>query len=139
MASTSVSRIVPAPPERVWQLIGGFDSLPDWLPDIPSSTLENGGRHRRLNTSDGATVVERLLAFNEAERQYSYAIVEAPFPVTDYVSTLRVHAVSDDPAVSEVQWSGRFVPTDGASEADVVALFNGIYSDGLKALGAAVA
>ncbi|WP_329327391.1 hypothetical protein [Streptomyces mirabilis] len=49
------------------------------------------------------------------------------------VSTLRVHAVSGDATVSEVQWSGRFVPTD-ASEADVVALFTGIYGDGLEAL-----
>ncbi|MFF1966817.1 SRPBCC family protein, partial [Streptomyces sp. NPDC058232] len=38
MASTSVSRVVPASPERVWQLIGGFDSLPDWLPYIAEST-----------------------------------------------------------------------------------------------------
>lgn len=99
MASTSVSRIVPAPPERVWQLIGGFGSLPDWLPNIPSSILEEGGRLRRLGTPDGDTIVERLVAFNEEERQYSYAIVEAPFPVTDYVSTLRVHAVSGDATV----------------------------------------
>ncbi|MFB9578490.1 SRPBCC family protein, partial [Streptomyces yanii] len=28
MASTSVSRIVPASPEKVWSLIGGFDALP---------------------------------------------------------------------------------------------------------------
>jgi hypothetical protein len=133
MASTSVSRTVPAPPERVWQLIGGFGSLPDWLPYIPSSILEDGGRLRRLGNPDGDTIVERLVAFNEEERQYSYAIVEAPFPVTDYVSTLRVHAVSGDATVSEVQWSGRFVPTD-ASEADVVALFTGICGDGLEAL-----
>ncbi|MEV5548533.1 SRPBCC family protein, partial [Streptomyces sp. NPDC052309] len=32
MASTSVSRLVPASPDKVWNLIGGFDALPDWLP-----------------------------------------------------------------------------------------------------------
>ncbi|QIY68023.1 SRPBCC family protein [Streptomyces sp. RLB1-33] len=137
MASTSVSRTLPAAPERVWQLIGGFGSLPDWLPYISSSTLEEGGRRRRLTNPDGDTIVERLVAFNDEERHYSYAIVEAPFPVTDYISTLRVHAVSGDPTVSEVQWSGRFVPANTA-ESEVVALFTGIYGDGLAALSKAV-
>ncbi|MGW5591330.1 hypothetical protein ACWEWF_46800, partial [Streptomyces sp. NPDC003857] len=35
MASTSVSRIVPASGERVWDLIGGFHALPGWPPDAP--------------------------------------------------------------------------------------------------------
>ncbi|WP_330455562.1 SRPBCC family protein [Streptomyces sp. NBC_00820] len=133
MASTSVSRIVPASPEHVWRLIGGFDSLPDWLPFIPSSTLEDGGRMRRLSDAEGQTIVERLISFDEEQRFYSYSIVEAPFPVTDYLSTLRVYAVTGDDAVSEVQWSGRFTPRD-VPDADVVALFTGIYSDGLEAL-----
>ncbi|KOQ38438.1 SRPBCC family protein, partial [Achromobacter xylosoxidans] len=39
MAQASASITLPATPDRVWQLIGGFDSLPDWLPYIPSSEL----------------------------------------------------------------------------------------------------
>ncbi|MDX3071047.1 SRPBCC family protein [Streptomyces sp. NPDC088354] len=137
MASTSVSRIVPASPDRVWQLVGGFGSLPDWLPYIPSSTLEEGGRTRRLANPNGEVIVERLIAFNEDERQYSYAILQAPFPVVDYLSTLRVHAVSGNDDIAEVQWSGRFV-AEGASDDEVVALFTGIYRDGLEALDKAL-
>ncbi|MDL2078959.1 SRPBCC family protein [Streptomyces sp. GXMU-J15] len=133
MASTSVSHVVPASPQRVWDLIGGFDALPDWLPYIPESTALEGGRIRRLTNPDGDTIVERLVAFSEAERFYTYAILEAPFPVTGYLSTLRVHAVPGRDDVAEVQWSGRFTP-DGVSEADAEALFAGIYRDGLAAL-----
>ena len=79
------------------------------------------------------TIVERLVAFSEAERFYTYAILEAPFPVTGYLSTLRVHAIPGRDDVAEVQWSGRFTP-DGVSEADAEALFAGIYRDGLAAL-----
>lgn len=43
MASTSVSRVVPADPETVWRLVGGFHALPDWLPYIPESTPLEGG------------------------------------------------------------------------------------------------
>ncbi|WP_405447673.1 SRPBCC family protein [Streptomyces achromogenes] len=133
MASTSVSRTVPASPEKVWSLIGGFDALPDWLPYIPESTTLEGGRVRRLTNPEGEVIIERLVDFNEAERHYSYAILQAPFPVNGYVSTLRVHAVPGREDTTEVQWSGRFNP-DGATEDEVVDLFTGIYRDGLDAL-----
>ncbi|MFD8600467.1 SRPBCC family protein [Kitasatospora sp. NPDC059646] len=138
MASTSVSRIVPAAPDTVWKLIGGFDSLPDWLPYIPESTALEGGRVRRLRNPEGGVIVERLVAFNEAERHYSYAIQQAPFPVNGYLSTIRVHAVPGRDDLAEVQWSGRFNP-DGATEDEAVALFTAIYRDGLDALRAALA
>jgi hypothetical protein len=133
MASTSVSRTVPAPPDKVWSLIGGFDALPDWLPYIPESTALEGGRVRRLENLEGEVIIERLVDFNETERHYSYAILQAPFPVDGYVATLRVHAIPGQENAAEVQWSGRFNP-DGATEDEVVDLFTGIYRDGLDAL-----
>ncbi|MFB7245484.1 hypothetical protein CW362_09480 [Streptomyces populi] len=133
MASTSVSRVVPASPQRVWDLIGGFDALPDWLPYIPESTALEGGRVRRLTNPDGDAIVERLVSFDEAGRHYSYAILEAPFPVTGYLSTLRVHPVAGRDDVAEVQWSGRFTP-DGVTDAEAESLFADIYRDGLDAL-----
>ncbi|MFI8292156.1 SRPBCC family protein [Streptomyces sp. ms191] len=133
MASTSVSRVLPASPRQVWDLIGGFDALPDWLPYIPESTALEGGRVRRLTNPDGDVIVERLMAYNEAERFYTYAILEAPFPVTGYLSTLRVHPVEGRDDRVEVQWSGRFTP-DGVSDTEAEELFAGIYRDGLDAL-----
>ncbi|MEV7569245.1 SRPBCC family protein [Streptomyces tanashiensis] len=133
MASTSVSRVVPASPQKVWDLIGGFGSLPDWLPYIPESTPLEGGRVRRLKNPDGQVIIERLVSFNEAERQYSYAILQAPFPVDGYVSTLRVHKVPGHDDLAEVQWSGRFTP-DHTTEDEAVDLFTGIYREGLDAL-----
>ncbi|MFF8406243.1 SRPBCC family protein [Streptomyces sp. NPDC014846] len=133
MASTSVSRVLPASPQQVWDLIGGFDALPDWLPFIRESTPLEGGRVRRLTNPDGDVITERLIAYSEAERSYTYTIVDAPFPVTGYLSTLRVHPVAGRDDVAEVQWSGRFTP-DGVSDAEAQDLFAGIYRDGLEAL-----
>ncbi|MFE7590748.1 SRPBCC family protein [Kitasatospora sp. NPDC057512] len=138
MASTSVSRIVPGSPEQVWALIGGFDALPDWLPYIPESVAVEGGRVRQLKNPEGEVIVERLVDFNETERQYSYAILQAPFPVDGYVSTIRVHAVPGRDDLAEVQWSGRFNPVN-ATEQEVVDLFTGIYADGLDALARTLA
>ncbi|MET8472891.1 SRPBCC family protein [Streptomyces sp. NPDC006422] len=133
MASTTTSLDIPRSPDHVWRLIGGFGSLPDWLPYIPQSELGEGGRVRRLTNQDGGVIVERLVAFDDAERRYSYAIEQAPFPVTDYLSTLTVHAVPGSPDASRVEWSGSFTPV-GVGDAEVEELFHGIYADGLAAL-----
>lgn len=132
MATTTVSIEIPASVGQVWQLMGGFDSLPDWLPFIPKSMVSEGGRVRTLTTSDGGTVIERLEAFDNRQRSYSYSIIQAPFPVVDYLSTIAVVATADS-NITRVEWSGSFTPVN-VSDADAEALFSGIYRDGLQAL-----
>ena len=132
MANTTVSVDIPASAETVWQLMGGFDALPDWLPFIPESVSSEGGRVRSLTTSDGGTVIERLEAFDNRQRSYSYSIMKAPFPVVDYLSTITVHETADS-NVSRVEWYGEFTPVN-VSDAEARALFSGIYQDGLEAL-----
>ncbi|MGW1723360.1 SRPBCC family protein [Streptomyces sp. NPDC002306] len=131
MATATATIDLPVPAHQVWQLIGGFDSLPDWLPYIPESVLGEGGRVRSLINDEGGVIVERLEKFDNDARAYTYSILQAPFPVTGYRSTLGVHAVSE--ARSRVEWSGIFTPA-GASEDEAVALFHGIYTEGLAAL-----
>ncbi|MBB6489393.1 SRPBCC family protein [Rhizobium lusitanum] len=137
MAQASATITLPVAADRVWQLIGGFDSLPDWLPYIPKSELSEGGRVRRLVNPDGNAIVERLEAFDNSARSYTYSILEAPFPVTGYRSTLRVVGIDGDQS-SRVEWSGEFTPA-GVSDEDASALFEGIYRDGLSALQATLA
>lgn len=132
MATASATIDIPASAEQVWQLIGGFNSLPDWLPFIPNSELSEGGRVRTLQTADGGVVVERLETFDNAGKTYSYSILQAPFPATDYLATIRVEAQGQG---AKVTWSGRF-KAKGVSEEEVVALFSGIYQGGLEALRA---
>ena len=129
-AKASASVDIAASPDRVWQLIGGFGSLPDWLPYIPKSDLNDGGRVRHLANPNGEVIVERLEAFDDLGRSYSYSILQAPFPVTGYLSTLRVLPHGGG---SRVQWSGTFTPRC-VSLAEASRLFQGIFEDGLKAL-----
>ncbi|MGW9302817.1 SRPBCC family protein [Streptomyces cyaneofuscatus] len=132
MATTTATIELPVPADRVWRLIGGFDSLPDWLPYIPTSDLSEGGRVRTLVNEDGGVIVERLEAFDNAARSYSYSILQAPFPVTGYLSTIAVHA-GEGPDSARVEWSGAFTP-DGIGDDEATGLFHGIYADGLAAL-----
>ncbi|WP_300756779.1 SRPBCC family protein [Janthinobacterium sp.] len=132
MASTTTFIDIAATPEQVWQLIGGFNSLPDWLPYIPSSTLSEGGQVRHLANPAGQAIVERLEAYDNAARRYSYSIIAAPFPAKDYRSTLQVDAITGSEH-ARVTWSGEFTPV-GVSEEEVISLFHGIYAAGLEAL-----
>ncbi|CAD5201075.1 SRPBCC family protein [Pseudomonas sp. FEN] len=134
MAATSVTVEIGMPPEAVWQLMGGFDCLPDWLPSIPSSSLSEGGRVRTLHTADGVRIVERLEAFDNRARRYSYSFIEKPFPVIDYLATMQVRE-GNEPHTCVVEWAGIFTP-QGVSEEEAVELFHGIYAEGLAALKA---
>src|SRR5262249_54076221 len=51
---------IPASPDQLWQLIGGFGSLPSWLPYASKSELSDGGRVRHVANPEGAVAVERL-------------------------------------------------------------------------------
>lgn len=131
MASASVSIDIAAPADQVWASIGGFDNLPLWLKVVASSTLEDGGRIRRLVTGDGSIIVERLLSFDEAARRFTYEHVTAPDPVTGYVATMTVSETTKDQ--SRVTWSSSFTPT-GLSTAEATAHFEAIYQKGLSDL-----
>ena len=77
MASAKATIGLEVSPDDVWQLIGGFDSLPEWLPYIVRSELTDGGQVRHLDNSDGQTIVERLEKYDSSARTYSYSVLQA--------------------------------------------------------------
>jgi hypothetical protein len=124
---------IPASPNEVWQLIGGFNSLPDWLSYIPKSELSEDGLVRHLATLKGETIVERLEAFDNAAHSYGYSIVQGPFPVTRYLSTLRVKPAADGKRCL-VEWTATLTPKTGVSDAQATKIFQEIFEKGLKEL-----
>ena len=50
MAKVSMSTEFGVSADRLWSLIGGFNSLPDWHPAVEKSELENEGETRKLST-----------------------------------------------------------------------------------------
>ena len=72
------------------------------------------------------------MAFDEKGRSYTYHILQAPFPVTDYYSTLKAMELNSEKR-SRVVWSGEFTPK-GVSDEEASKIFQDIYDNGLKAL-----
>ncbi len=99
MAKVEMATEPPGPAQRVWDLIGGFNTLADWHPAIEKSQSEKEGTTtlRRLYLAGGGTLLERLEAVDDNQRVLRYSIVESPLPVGDDLATLRVRDRDDNP------------------------------------------
>jgi hypothetical protein len=135
---------IKAPPEKVWNFVKPFDSVPRWHPAFAKAEIVSGsdgkvGVVRALTFKDGPTFTEELLALNEQSMAFTYNVVEGPLPIDRYVSTMSVK--SDSQGGSIVTWVGVFsrksprdqVP-DAENDAAVVGLITGAYQAGLQNL-----
>jgi hypothetical protein len=122
------STTVPASADEVWALVRDFNGLPAWHPAISESSLQSGadassvGAVRKLTLGDGGVVVERLVTLDDTDRRYTYEILESPFPVRRYLSTIRVAPVTVDGHAFVEWWSLSTTFADG------------VYGTGLAAL-----
>ena len=130
MTSVAMKTHLPVPASQVWQVIGGFNALPDWHPSVEKSVLEGGGTVRRLTVPGAGTIVERLDDIDDSARTYSYSIVEGPLPVSNYAATIRV--IDDEHGGCTVEWTSEFDPK--GPETDALAAIKSVYEAGLKNL-----
>jgi hypothetical protein len=133
MAKVAMETKLAVPADKLWQTIGGFNSLPDWHPGVAKSEVsgEAKGSTRTLTLPNGATLVERLEESNPTNKVYRYSILSGPLPVADYVAEVRVKDNGDK--TSTLEWSSDFQPK-GASEGDAVKVIQGIYQAGFDSL-----
>ncbi len=131
MAKVSMSTDLNVTPEEVWELIGGFNALPDWHPAVEKSKLENNGTMRKLSLVGGGTIIEKLEKLDEDEHLYTYSIVNSPLPVANYTATIRVKDAGG--GKTNVEWSSEF-NAEGASESDAIKVIQGIYQAGFDNL-----
>jgi hypothetical protein len=132
MAKVDMSVSLAAPAEKVWGLIGGFNSLPEWHPAIAKSEeIQEGSRRlRRLSLQGGGEIVEALERHDAGGRTYSYTIVSGPLPVADYRSELKVRDEGEQRC--SVDWGSSFEPK--GPEAAAVQAIRGVYQAGFDSL-----
>ena len=141
MAKVFVSTVIDAPATQVWAVIRDFNGLPGWLPAVAESRIEQNARPdqvgcvRNFSLRDGGRIRERLLALSDFDFSMTYAILESPLGVEDYVATLRLFPVTDgDRCYAE--WTAEF-GCPPAREAELVNLVGRtVFMGGLKALQA---
>jgi len=124
--------------EKVWEVTGNFNGLPDWHPWVESSVLEPaaGGVGRRVNNVGGTAgrreLIERLVHFDAAAREYSYTIIAGPAPFVDYVGRFRVLPRGPNRCVFE--FLGRFKAAPGKTDAEATERIRTFYEAGLANL-----
>lgn len=131
--NVSKSVTLNANPDTTWKMIGDFNHLDVWHPVVVSSVLTHGAESdtRLLTLANGATITEELVSRDDAKRSYTYAILDSPLPIQNYVSTISVAPAAD--GKSTVTWSSSFDAKD-ASDEDAINAITGIYDAGLKNL-----
>jgi carbon monoxide dehydrogenase subunit G len=125
---------VAAPAAKAWAVMRGFGDVAQWMQGLESCELSGSGvgAVRTLTMPGGLRIQERLEAFDDAGRSFSYAIVgNSPLPLRDYLSTVKIRETG--PGSCEVAWDGRFEPNPG-SEGSMQRMVRGIYTNGIAAL-----
>jgi len=139
MASIYVSQVIDAQATAVWASIRDFNALPDWHPLIVDSRIEAGlasdqvGCIRAFQLTDGGRIREQLLALSDFDYTFSYAILNSPMPLENYVAIVKVTPVTETNG-SFVEWQAEF---DCATndEADLVQMISeDVFAAGLQAL-----
>lgn len=112
MPRMSVSRVVDAPIDEVWEYARPFDSIEDWHLGVSKCTIEDDqpadrvGIIRNAVTEDG-TFRERLVAFSDLDHTWAYRILDGPIPVEDYVGRFQLTPITDGNRTRS-EWSTTF-------------------------------
>ena len=139
MARVYVSSVVNASAARVWERVRDFNGMPKWHPRIRDSRIEDAlpsdkvGCIRNFNLQNGDNIREQLVGLSDYDLFYTYAILESPMPLADYVATLRLTPVTDGERTF-IEWSAEF-SCDPDDEADLVTrIGTNVFQGGFDAL-----
>lgn len=134
MPRVYVSSVIDAPAAKVWDRVRDFNALPRWHPRIRDSRIENGepadrvGCVRDFHLQNGDRIREKLLGLSDYDMFCTYAILESPMPLTDYVATLRLTPITDGDRTF-AEWTAEFE----CDESEAQGLVDGIGADVFQA------
>jgi hypothetical protein len=134
-SSVKVSKKISAPANAVWQTISAIGGVDKWLSLITTCSVEGtgAGAKRICTTADGATLYERIEAIDQENKIFRYAIPAPPMPIKNLLGTMQVIA-GNNGHETQVDWSATF-EVEEAHEAAMIAMLEGIYSEGMTGLG----
>ncbi|GII92306.1 SRPBCC family protein [Sinosporangium siamense] len=141
MPELSTSVTVAAQPDAVWAFLRDFNGVGDWHPAMPSSVIEEGcepdevGAVRRYAMPDGTLLRERLTAFSDDDRRYSYAIVETTLPLREGSGTIAVDTAPPGGGAT-ITWSVSFLCPPEAERHLEDFMRNVVFGTGMVVLGA---
>lgn len=125
MTEVVVSKSIKVSAQDAWSKLSSFKGIEEFSPIERSVTIGSGaGATRTCYLPDGAAIDEELNSVNNDTMEMEYKITEGPFPVSGYVSTVKVESTGD--STCKITWGCEF---DAAPEAEneMTKLFEGFY------------
>ena len=139
MARVYVSSVIDAPAAKVWEKVRDFNALPRWHPRIRESRIENGepsdkiGCVRDFRLQNGDRLREKLLGLSDYDMFCTYAILESPMPLTNYMATLRLTPISDGNRTF-IEWTAEFECAAEAAAELIEGIGSNVFQAGFDAL-----
>lgn len=125
MTEVTVSKSINAPAEKAWEKLSSFRGIEEFSPIESSETVGYGvGATRACILPDGAAIYETLEEVEDEKMEMQYKITEGPFPITGYVSNVKVEKTGEGSC--KITWGCEFEAEPGVKD-EMVRLFEGFY------------
>ncbi len=126
MSEVVVNKTIKVSAKDAWNKLSSFRGIEEFSPIEKSETRGNGaGAKRTCYMPDGAAIYETLNRVDAENMEFEYEINRGPFPITRYVSTVKVEAI--DAINTKITWGCEF-DSKPEAEADMTELFEGFYN-----------
>lgn len=139
MTHVFISTVIEANLQEVWQIVRSFNGLPTWHPAVAHSEIEDEreedaiGCVRSFELHSGAWLRERLCALDDRTHTLSYELLRSPMPLSDYVASMALSPVTEQPGCTYAIWEARF-RCEPEDEPKLVAQIEDVFQQGFKAL-----
>lgn len=141
MPQVFVSAVIGAPAGVVWSVVRDFDGLAGWTPFVAESRIEQNMRAdqvgciRNFRLKDGGRIRERLLALSDYDMSCTYAILESPMEVENYIATLALAPVTEGD-LTFASWRAEFDCVPGREVDLARTIGQGVFQPAFAALKA---
>ncbi len=126
MTKVSVSKTINVSAEKAWKKLSTFRGIEEYSPIAKSETHgEGAGAKRTCYMPDGAAIHEVLNKVDESSMEFQYEITDGPFPISSYVSDVKVTPKSENSC--EITWACEFT-SEPEAQAEMSQLFEGFYN-----------
>jgi hypothetical protein len=138
MIHVSVKDTINSPADMVWKTVGAISNVEQYIPMIKSSTVQGSGLGAKRTCivtnekgEEMGKLEEDIIKFDDHAKTYSYAITSGPFPVENYIGTVKVTDLGSN--TCELEWSSK-CDAKGMDEKEVSNMLHGAYSSILNEL-----
>jgi len=126
MSEVVVNKTINVSAKDAWNKLSSFRGIEEFSPIASSETTGKGvGAKRICYMPDGAAIYETLNRIDVDNMEFEYEINKGPFPITRYVSTVKVESIGE--TNTKITWGCEF---DSAPEveAEMTQVFEGFYN-----------